>query len=108
VQLLLAQHLLDLAEAAGVVAGLDANPLRLALRLLTGTILIGMRAVFSSPFCLTPATLAGAWFRPIDAASCSLMLAPVVRFRCATSASPLAPASAKCRDRVVCVTAMPA
>jgi hypothetical protein len=34
VQLLLAQHGLDLAEAAGAVAGLDANPLRLAQRLI--------------------------------------------------------------------------
>jgi hypothetical protein len=53
VQLAFAQHGLDLAEAPGAVAGLDANPVRLCFSgLSTGTILIGMRAVFSSPFCL--------------------------------------------------------
>jgi hypothetical protein len=101
VQLLLAQDLLDLAEARRAVAGLDADPRRLLQqRSSAGTILIGMRAVLASPFCLT--SFAG--FARFQLLRVRELLAPVAR---CLALSQLPAASAR-RERARLVTAMPA
>ena len=83
--------LLDLAEARGAVAGLDADPVGLLQRLAAGTILIGMRAVLASPFCF------------VGHVELSFQLRePAVAGDACASRSPRTPRSRNC------VTAMPA
>jgi hypothetical protein len=55
VQLVLAQDLLDLVEARGRRAGLDADPVGLLQRL-GRTTLMGMRAVLACDFCFALAS----------------------------------------------------